>query len=88
MERFVTAVLKLMAQNRRKYEWAWTKVRVDRVEKLLTPEVNGTAFLAVFLTDPRLKHVMKEDDAGTLHPAVQLRFKAYQQVLKTYDPVH
>ena len=81
MNQAVTDVLFVMAVNRRRRPKAWVKVRLDRLHKLL-PRVERTSLEAALTMDPRvqMKHVL--DDDGTLHPAVQLRYSAYQQMLK------
>lgn len=81
MNSLVDDVVRVMALNRRSKPKYWEKVRVDRLEKLLPVGTDSEEFLKVFLTDARVKQVQKQNDAGELLPAVQLRFEAYQHAL-------
>jgi hypothetical protein len=72
-----------MAINRRNYK-TWKKVRTDRLRKLIREDVTddeADVIVNSLVLDERTKLVHKQADDGMVWPALQLRYKAYQDAL-------
>lgn len=69
-----------MAKIRQRYPKSLKKIRIDRLAKITPLGKMSVAFINLLLKDPRIKRVQKQDDSGKLYPAVELHFKAYQEL--------
>ena len=73
-------LLKVMAKNRKRHDGAryWGKLRVDRICKLVSKDVDVDELVAYMVENDLVKETKKKDDSGKLVPAIRLKYEQYK----------